>query len=59
MMNWGFRKLYFDIYVPRKNGFCDRFNGITRDNLLDGELFYSLSRLESLSINTPYFSDNI
>jgi hypothetical protein len=25
-----------------ENGFCESFNGTFRDNLLDGELFYSL-----------------
>ena len=27
---------------PGQNGFCESFNGTFRDNLLDGEIFYSL-----------------
>jgi formaldehyde-activating enzyme len=27
---------------PWENGFCESFNGTFRDNLLDGEIFYSL-----------------
>ena len=26
---------------PWENGFCESFNGTFRDNLLDGEIFYS------------------
>ena len=28
------------------NGFCESFNGTLRDNLLDGEIFYSLKEAQ-------------
>ena len=33
---------YFEPGSPWGNGFCESFNGTFRDNLLDGEIFYSL-----------------
>ena len=31
---------------PWENGFCESFNGTFRDNLLDGEIFYSLKEAQ-------------
>ena len=33
---------YIEPGSPWENGFCESFNGTFRDNLLDGEIFYSL-----------------
>ena len=33
---------YIELGSPWENGFCESFKGTFRDNLLNGELFYSL-----------------
>jgi transposase InsO family protein len=38
----GVKTAYITPSSPWENGFCESFNGIFRDNLLDGEIFYSL-----------------
>ena len=38
----GARTAYIEPGSPRENGFCESFNGKLRDELLDGEVFYSL-----------------
>ena len=38
----GVKTAYIEPGSPWENGFCESFNGTFRDNLLDGELFYSL-----------------
>jgi transposase InsO family protein len=38
----GVKTAYIEPGSPWENGFCESFNGTLRDNLLDGELFYSL-----------------
>ena len=38
----GVKTAYIEPGSPWENGFCESFNGSFRDNLLDGEIFYSL-----------------
>jgi len=38
----GANTLYIEPGSPWENGFCESFNGKLRDELLDGEIFYSL-----------------
>jgi len=38
----GVKTAYIEPGSPWENGFCEKFNGIFKDNLLNGELFYSL-----------------
>ena len=38
----GVKTAYITPGSPWENGFCESFNGTFRDNLLDGEIFYSL-----------------
>jgi transposase InsO family protein len=38
----GVKTSYITPGSPWENGFCESFNGTFRDNLLDGEIFYSL-----------------
>ena len=38
----GVKIAYITPGSPWENGFCESFNGTFRDNLLDGEIFYSL-----------------
>jgi putative transposase len=38
----GVKTAYIEPGSPWENGFCESFNGSLRDNLLDGEIFYSL-----------------
>ncbi|MFW8637509.1 integrase core domain-containing protein, partial [Cribrihabitans pelagius] len=33
---------YIEPGSPRENGYCESFNGRMRDELLNGEIFYSL-----------------
>ena len=39
----GARTAYIEPGSPWENGFCESFNGKLRDELLDGEVFYSLA----------------
>jgi len=41
----GVKTTYVEPGSPWENGFCESFNGTLRDNLLDGELFYSLKEV--------------
>jgi putative transposase len=38
----GTRNLYIEPGSPWENGYCESFNGKLRDELLNGEVFYSL-----------------
>lgn len=38
----GVKTAYIEPGSPWENGYCESFNGTFRDNLLDGEVFYSL-----------------
>jgi len=38
----GVKTAYIEPGSPWENGYCESFNGTLRDNLLDGEIFYSL-----------------
>ncbi len=38
----GVKTAYIEPGSPWENGFCEKFNGTFKDNLLNGELFYSL-----------------
>ena len=44
--NWlgqvGAKTLYIEPASPWENGYCESFNGKLRDELLNGEIFYSL-----------------
>lgn len=46
LRNWlgniGARTLYIEPGSPWENGYCESFNGKLRDELLNGEIFYSL-----------------
>jgi transposase InsO family protein len=40
--NVGAKTLYIEPGSPWENGYCESFNGKLRDELLNGEIFYSL-----------------
>ena len=40
--NIGAKTLYIEPGSPWENGYCESFNGKLRDELLNGEIFYSL-----------------
>jgi len=42
------RTLFIEPGSPRENGYNERFNGSLRDELLNGELFYTLLEAEVL-----------
>lgn len=42
----GVNTLYIEPGSPWENGYCESFNGKLRDELLDGELFYSLKEAQ-------------
>ncbi|MBM4192742.1 MAG: transposase [Gammaproteobacteria bacterium] len=39
----GTKTLYIQPGSPWENGYCESFNGKLRDELLNGELFYTLT----------------
>jgi transposase InsO family protein len=39
----GAKTLYIEPGSPWENGYCESFNGTLRDELLNGEIFYSLN----------------
>ena len=39
---FGSKKVHVEPGSPWKNGYCESFNGRFRDELLNGEIFYSL-----------------
>ena len=46
LCNIGVKTAYIEPGNPWENGFCESFNGTFRDNLLDGEIFYSLKETQ-------------
>jgi putative transposase len=42
LANVGVKTLYIEPGSPWENGYCESFNGKLRDDLLNGEIFYSL-----------------
>ena len=42
LANAGAQTLYIEPGSPWENGYCESFNGRLRDELLNGEIFYSL-----------------
>ena len=48
--NWltqvGAKTLYIEPCSPWENGYCELFNGKLRDELLNGEIFYSLKEAD-------------
>ena len=40
----GAKTAYIEPGSPWENGYCESFNGKLRDELLNGEIFYSLAR---------------
>ena len=48
----GAKTLYIEPGSPWENGYCESFNGKLRDELLNGEIFYSL-KCEIASNNDP------
>ena len=42
----GVKTAYIEPGSPWENGFYETFNGTLRDNLLDGEIFYSLKEVQ-------------
>ena len=50
MRNWltqvGARTLFIEPGSPWENGYCESFNGKLRDELLNGEIFYSLKEAQ-------------
>ena len=53
--NWltqvGAKTLFIEPGSPWENGYCESFNGKLRDELLNGEIFYSLKEAQSSSSN--------
>ena len=48
LANVGTRTLYIERGSPWENGYCESFNGKLRDELLNGEIFYSLKEAQIL-----------
>jgi putative transposase len=52
VQNWlkvlGVKTAYITLGSPWENGYCERFNGILRDELLDGEIFYTIKEVKIL-----------
>jgi putative transposase len=48
LMELGTKSLYIEPGSPWENGYCESFNGKLRDELLNGEIFYSLKEAQSL-----------
>ena len=46
LANVGTRTLYIERGSPWENGYCESFNGKLRDELLNGEIFYSLKEAQ-------------
>ena len=46
-MALGTRPLYIEPGSPWENGYCESFNSKLRDELLNGEIFYSLRKRRS------------
>ena len=44
----GVQTLYITPGSPWENGYCESFNGSLRDELLNGEIFYSLAEAQIL-----------
>jgi transposase InsO family protein len=44
----GVKTLYITPGSPWENGYCESFNGSLRDELLDGEIFYTLAEAKVL-----------
>jgi transposase InsO family protein len=44
----GPRRLYIEPGSPRENGYCESFNSKLRDELLNGEIFYSSKEIRVL-----------
>ena len=44
----GVKTLYIAPGSPWEKGYCESFNGSLRDELLDGEIFYSLAEARIL-----------
>ena len=44
----GTKSLYIEPGSPWENGYCESFNGKLRDELLNGEIFYSLAEAKVL-----------
>lgn len=44
----GVKTLYIAPGSPWENGYCESFNGSMRDELLDGEIFYTLAEARVL-----------
>lgn len=44
----GVKTLYIEPGSPWENGYCKSFNGKLRDELLNGEIFYSMKEAEIL-----------
>jgi putative transposase len=42
----GVKTAYITLGSPWENGYCERFNGILRDELLNGEIFYTLTEVQ-------------
>ena len=53
MRSWlprvGVQTLFIEPGSPWENGYCESFNGKLRDELLNGEIFYSLKEVQILT----------
>jgi putative transposase len=48
LANVGAKTLYIELGSPWENGYCEFFNGKLRDELLNGEIFYSLKEAKAV-----------
>ena len=44
----GTKGLYIEPGSPWENGYCESFNGMLRDECLNGEIFYSLKEAQTV-----------
>ena len=48
LMQVGTKTLFIEPGSPWENGYCESFNGKLRDELLNGEIFYSLKEAKTV-----------
>jgi putative transposase len=55
----GRQTLYIESGSPWENGYCESFNGKLRDELLDGEIFYSFKEIKILIEQWPHHYNTV
>ncbi len=59
LANTAVKTLYIELGLPWENGYCESFNSKLRDELLNGEIFYSMKELRVLAERWSVHSNTI